>query len=142
MSIKLLQIQTIHFGVVTTFSERSEPSSSHSEHCISLPAHPDTVLFIKKKQPDLIVNPIKITIITAYCLLCNTTNTIMFRVAFLLCLSENPVPYYIYIKIRPLDPEKVHPRKAEEQQIYKSFVESINAKLIHDNIFRNELRII
>lgn len=121
---------------MTTFKESSEPFSSNSEHCISLSAHPATVLFTKK-QPDLIVNPIKVTTITAYCLLYNITNTIMFHVAFLLCLSENPVPHS---KIRPLDPEKPHPRKAEEQQFTKSFVVTINTKLIHDNIFCNELQ--
>lgn len=70
------------FAAVTAFSERSEPSFFHSDRCITLPAHPATVLFTKKKEPDVTVKPIKVTIITAYGLLHNTTNTIMRCVAF------------------------------------------------------------
>lgn len=51
-------------------------------------------------------NPIKVTVVTAYCLLHKMTNTIMICVAFLLCLSENPVPHS----------RKAHPSKGEQQQ--------------------------
>lgn len=58
----------------------------------------------------------------------------MFCVAFLLCLSENPVPHS---SIRPVDPEELHPIEAEEQKIEKPLVVTIYARVIHHNIFCN-----
>lgn len=100
VSIKLLYIQT-------RLSERSEPSSSHSS---SAQAYQHTVplYYSLKKEPDLTLNPIKVTTRTAYGLLHNKTNTIMFWVAFLLCLSENPVPHS--------ETQTAWPRKATSKQ--------------------------
>lgn len=66
----------------------ANPPHPTRKDCVSLPVHPATVLFTKKKEPGSTVNPIKVNIITAYGLLHNTTNTITLRAAFLLCLSE------------------------------------------------------